>query len=291
MASQGAARKALRSLYRGCVGLVPRNRAGDRLVAFANFVLRHRRLPTRRMLFNDMLYRIKTTDEILDPLRVRVSDKELVKTYVREKVGDGHNVPTIAVLRSPGEVDSYDFPPVCCIKPTQASGHTILRLGGEPVDRERIKSWFALDHYAYTREANYRDLEPKIIVEPLIFGGGDLRDYKFFCVDGAAKLVQVDVDRHTDHKRCLLLPDWTPQDYGLLYPKTAYVPERPANFGTMIEVAEKLAAPFGFVRVDLYSDGASCLVGEITHCHGSASEPFHPRSAEWTASQVLFGQD
>lgn len=192
MANIGRVGRIGRALYGAMMRLVPRNRLGDRILAFAYFVAKQHRLPTSRPLFNDMLYRIKTTDEVFDPLRVFVSDKEFVKLYVKAVAGDEYNVPTFAVLRSPAEVDAYDFPAECCIKPTQASGAFIFRRAGEPVDRDEIKRRFSLDHYAATREANYRYLVPKVIVEPLLSQDGGLLDYRFFCVGGKPKFITVD---------------------------------------------------------------------------------------------------
>ena len=52
------------------------------------------------MRYNDVLHRIKTSDDIIDPLRVFVSDKEYLKLYVRATLGDRYVVPTIDVIRS-----------------------------------------------------------------------------------------------------------------------------------------------------------------------------------------------
>src|SRR5688572_32797965 len=105
---------------------LPHNRAGDKLASYARFVATHRRFPSDGKLFNDVLFKIKTSDEILDPLRVFVSDKEFVKLYVKAVVGEQYNIPTLAVLRSVQDVDNYDFPASCCIKATHASGRVIL---------------------------------------------------------------------------------------------------------------------------------------------------------------------
>lgn len=277
-------------LYQALLALLPRNRLGDRAVAFINFVVRHKRLPSKRPLFNDALYRIKVSDEILDPLRVFVSDKEFVKLYVRAVVGEDYNVPTIALLLSPDEAEAYDYPHQCCIKPTHASGQTIFRTAGEPVDRERIRSWFGVNHYDKAREANYRKLKPKVIVEPLLFQSGETLDYRFFCVNGKVKFITVDVDWTTPQRsRQLFDAAWNRQAYSLGYLPGDAVQERPGNFAEMTAVAEKLAAGFDFIRIDLYSDGDTCLVGEITNCHASANGRFVPPSAEITASRLLFG--
>lgn len=277
------------AFYRAILSVCPQNSWGDSVVAWFAFVGTHGRLPRNRPYFNDVLHRIKTSGELRNPERVFTSDKELVKLYVQAKAGDQYNVPTIAVLRSPEEVDRFEFPDQCCIKPTQASGVIMLRRQGEPIDREEIKRWFKLDYYKKSREINYRDLRPKVMVEPLLFGGKEVRDYKFFCVNGAVKMVQVDLERYGSHRRALLDRNWTMQDFALGYPVPEATPDSPANYAEMVEVAEKLAAAFDFVRVDLYSDGETCLVGEITHCHGSARRKFSPVTAEKVAGDLLFG--
>ena len=57
----------------------------------------------------------------------------------------------------------------------------------------------------------------------------------------------------------------------------------------MLELAGKLSADIGFVRIDFYSDGSRALVGEITHVHGNAREYFLPRTGEVQVSRMLFG--
>jgi hypothetical protein len=268
---------------------LPFNETGDRLYHRLNFMRKHQRSPNGAMLWNDVWYRMKTSDEIIQPLRVFVSDKEHVKQFVKEKVGDEFNVPTIAVLRSAGEVDTFDFPADCCIKPTHASGQVILRTNGAPIDRERIKRWFGIDYYRFGREWNYRGLQPKVIVEPLIFGGTNVEDFKFFCFNGEPRVVQVDIDRHTNHTRKFFDVNWVEQDFSIIYPRSEADFPRPATLDTMLAVARTLSAPFSFVRIDLYSDGKQVLVGEVTNCSENAGGFFVPRSAERRASELMFG--
>jgi len=267
----------------------PYTRAFDRLYHRVLFYKKHRRWPGGAMLWNDVWYRIKTSDEILDPLRVFVSDKELVKLYVRATVGEEHNVPTLAVLNHAADVDSFVFPDRCCIKPTHASAEVILRKAGEPVDRERIRRWFALNYYYAGREINYRMLRPKVIVEPLIFDSDNVEDYKIFCWKGVPRFVQLDFDRHTHHTRKLFDTDWNEQDFSIIYPRNTTSVARPATLDTMLDVARRLSQPFSFVRIDLYSDNRRVLVGEITNCSANAGGFFLPRSAEATASRSMFG--
>jgi hypothetical protein len=268
---------------------LPYNRFGDNLYHRLLFLKKHRRLPSDAQLWNDVWYRVKTSREILDPLRVYVSDKEHVKEYVRCTVGDEHNVPTYAVLRSRDAVDAYQFPPDCCIKPTHASAQVILRVASAPVDRERIKQWFSIDYYRAGREANYKALQPKVIVEPLIFGSDNVDDYKVFCWNGVPKFVQLDFDRHTHHTRKIFDTDWNEQDFSIIYPRSTAVVNKPDTLPEILSIARALSAPFSFIRIDLYSDNKQVLVGEITNCSANAGGYFLPRSAEARASRLMFG--
>lgn len=269
---------------------LPENRPGDRLLSYARFVASHGRLPSDAKRFNDVLYKLKTSDEILDPLRVFVSDKEFVKLYIKAEVGDQYNIPTLAVLKSMQAVDDYDFPESCCIKATHASGRVILRKHGKPVDKEQIKSWFHLNYYRMRREANYKTLKPKVIVEPLLFDSDNVEDYRFFCFNGRVKMIMIDMNIRDKPARRRLLFDanWNVLPFSMGYPKAAQSVPRPANFDEMLDVVHRLSRPFGFIRVDLYSNGERLFVGEITNTHADASQNFIPPSAESMASELIF---
>ena len=233
---------------------------------------------------------ISGVNEILDPLRVFVSDKEFVKLYIKSNVGDQYNVPTIAILKNTREVDSYNFPANCCIKPTHACGRIILRKNAEVINKEIINQWFSLNFYMTSGEKNYKHLKPKIIVEPLIFDSVEVEDYKFFCFKGKAHFIQLDVNRHTDHRRAIFDTNWNLQNFTILHPKPDLTTtiKKPNNLEEMIKVAEKLSSKFEFIRVDLYSNGEKCLVGEITNCHGAAAERFIPPESELEVSKFFF---
>jgi hypothetical protein len=279
----------LRLAYTLAKLIVPRNSRGDQFIGFINFVIRHKRLPTNKLIFNDVLYQIKTTSEIYNPLRSFISDKEFVKVYVKAIVGDQYNVPTIDVIRSEDEVDSYIFPENCCIKPTQASGRVILRKNASSLDKAEIRSWFHINHYNAGREANYKHLLPKIIIEPLIFNNSNVEDYKFFCYQGKPKLIQVDIDRYIHHTRKFFDLNWKELDFSIIYPKSNKPLLKPKNLDEMLFVAGELSKAFTMIRVDLYSDGKIIFVGELTNVSENAEGKFIPKSAELEVSGTFFG--
>lgn len=266
---------------------LPYSNYGDKIYSFFTFLLIHHRLPNSNM-FNDFLYKIKTSDEILSPLRSFVTDKEFLKLYVKAKVGDEYNVPTIAVLSSYPEFLEYEMPDACCIKPTHASGLVVFKRPGEILDKESFNHWFNLNYYYRGREVNYKYLHPKIIIEPIIFDNTNNLDYKFFCYNGNVKFLQVDIDRHTNHTRIFFDDQWRELDFSVIYPKSKKLISKPNNFSEMIQVASRLSSHFSFARVDLYSDGVNIFVGEITNVPENMSGVFIPRDAEEEFSKILF---
>lgn len=142
---------ALSRILRALNGL-PMNDRTDRLYAFVDFVRKNGRRPTSRPLFNDVLYRMKVGGELAEPLRVRTTDKVLVKRYIADVVGETYNVPTLAVLRSDHEVRSFAFPERCAIKPAHGTGRRILRTAGEPIDLDLVTAWLHYDQFRASRE-------------------------------------------------------------------------------------------------------------------------------------------
>ena len=268
--------------------VTPYSRKGDMLIYYMQFIRAHGRLPASRLNFNDYLFQLKTSKKIDSALLGFISDKELVKLFVRSVVGEEFNVPTLSVLNNEAEVRSYKFQPNCVVKPTHASGEILFTGQDGNADRAKVISWLQYDYYKRTRERNYRNLEKKIIVEPLIFGRADNLDYKFHCYEGKVRLLQVDTDRHVKHTRAFFSRDFERLPFSIGYPISHVPIRRPDNLMQMIKVAEGLSSYFPYIRVDMYTDGESVLVGELTNLHGNAHEPFFPPEAENKFGAMFF---
>ena len=266
----------------------PKTRWGDQAFMLYEFLVAHRRWPTQQFLLNDWVYATLTSDPVLDPLRVFVTDKEFVKLYITALVGSQYAVPTLAVVRTQEDLDQFDFPVDCCVKPTHASGVVVIRRNGEPVSLEQLRGWFTWNYYLQRREANYKTLVPKIIVEPLLFGSEEIADYKVFCWRGRPKLVQVDQNRRSRHVRDLFDLRWNRLPHTSAYPPSERGVERPANLDEMLDVAARLASAFDFIRVDFYSNGSECFVGELTNFPGAGVDRFPSVAAERMVSAKIF---
>ena len=63
------------------------------------------------------------------------------------------------------------------------------------------------------------------------------------------------------------------------YAQFEKLPSKPENLENMIQVAQNLAQPFPFVRVDLYSIKGKTIFSELTFYPNGGFAPFYP--AEW----------
>ena len=271
--------------------LLPKDKHGDEIYALILFIRFQNRAPSEKLLFNDVLYKFKFLGELNNPLRIFVTDKEYLKLYVKAIIGDEFNVPTLKIIKSENDFLTYEFPESCVIKPTHASNHIFIRRNSQAIEYNKILDWLKLNYYLLGREVNYKNLIPKIIVEPIIFNEDYIKDYKFFCYKGQAKIIQVDFDRYINHTRKYFDTQWNELSFRLEYPRNEQQLSQPKNLPEMLNIANQLSHEFNLVRIDLYTNENQIYVGEITSCHGNATERFGSLEEEIYFSNILFGDN
>ncbi len=274
---------------------MPRNAWGDREFCRRRFRRKQGRRPNPHEpeRLTDHLYRLKTNGSLTDPLCQFVTDKEFAKLYIENAVGRDYLLETYRVLRNEEDLAAFvpDHVP-CVVKPTHLSGPSLFHTDpDEVIDRDVLRTWLNKGHYRGTREANYRYLQPKIIVEEFFSEDGACipKDYKIFCFHGAPKLIQVDNGRFERHTRNFYDMQWNRLPMTYLYP-AGPEDEEPPLLETMLKVASQLASVFAFVRVDLYAIRTRICVGELTFCPEGANAPLRPPAADIELAK-LFDSD
>lgn len=278
----------MKSLVRAILRRLPRSRWGDALFHLAYFLVAHRRLPRRNSgLFNDYLFYLKVSGGLEDVLRQFTSDKLLVKQWIEARLGSGFTPKTLAVLGK-SEFSAEAIPENCVIKPTHLSGMiAFARPRPSDGDLNLLRQSLGQNLYRVSREANYKNLRPRLICEELIDEPSAIVDYKLFCFDGMPKVIQIDVGRHSKHVRTLYTTDWAIIDASYSKPKGTAV-ARPACLEDMLQLARTLAQDFESVRVDFYIVGNRPIIGELTHCPEQGHGRFGSIEEERRFSQLFF---
>jgi len=212
-----------------------------------------------------------------------VEDKDQVREYVKEKVGDDVLPETYHLTDNTDTIPFDSLPSEYVIKPTHLSGKVIIINEDDKPDRGRIKQqcedWLDSVHGQLKDEYWYRDIKPQIIVEERLRDEeyGVPPDFKFFVFHGEVEYIEVDTGRLTNHQRRFYNRDWEPQEFELKYPLGPIISE-PEQLPKMIDIAEALGEDFDFIRVDLYCANQERIVfGELTVAHGSGREQFRPQ--------------
>jgi hypothetical protein len=169
------------------------------------------------------------------------------------------------------------------IKSNHASGQKMIVHDGRALDWNkaaiRAQDWLEWDWDMGSAEWQYRWIPRLLFIEEYI-GATDQPpiDYKFFCFHGRTELIQVDVDRDSNHTRAMFDRDFRRLAVNFCYPNYEGRLETPRSFERMRAAAELLAQGEAFVRVDLY-DGDVPIFGELTFSPEAGLGKFDP--AEW----------
>lgn len=234
--------------------------------------------------FNEKIQWLKLKN--YNPEYTKLVDKYEVKKIVAEKIGPEYIIPTIGVWNSVKDIDFDSLPKQFVLKTTHDSGGVWICKDKTKLDRNKARKFLQTsinrDFYmAVGREYPYKNVPKRIIAEKYMVdeSGTELKDYKVFCFNGVPKMIQVDFDRFTDHKRNLYTTKWEYIPASIMY-KTApdHEIEKPECLDELLDLAEKLSAGFVHVRTDFYIIGTKIYFGELTFFHGSGFEKFTPES-------------
>ena len=172
--------------------------------------------------FNEKIQWLKLYDK--KPEYTLMVDKYEAKRYVEKLVGKEYIIPTLGIWNKFEEIDFDRLPKQFVLKTTHDSGGVIICKDKSQFDINATKRLFnkilKQNFFYITREWPYKNVKPRIIAEKYMVdeSGTELKDYKIFNFNGKAKLIQVDFDRFTEHKRNLYSINWDFIDAQIKYP-------------------------------------------------------------------------
>ncbi len=218
-----------------------------------------------------------------DPLLHIAADKIATRDYVAQQTSASYLVPMLGVWSDADAVPLAALPRPYVLKPTAASGLVLMLPAGDKREPEQIRQvlrrWLRRDYSLLHREWCYYGLKRRIVAEMMLTDedGAVPPDYKAYVIGGAVRFIQVDRGRFSNHTRNIYDADWRTLPARWTLRKHAPDP-RPACLEELVVVAETLARPFEFLRVDFYVVGGKLYIGELTNYPGAGFEKFIPRS-------------
>ena len=248
--------------------------SADRLPIFLRdkFYTRTGKLPTENLeTLNEKVIWASMFD--VTPLKIQCADKYAVREYIEKTIGEKYLPKIYAVYKSPDEFNMDDLPDSFVLTFNAGSGqNTLVRdktSKNESELKNTIRSWLMYNHSEPFCEMQYRYIPPRVIARELVDIREDI-EYKLFCFGGRVEFIKLISYKYGHSKigSCHFDRDWNRLPFyssgGDRYCLTEPF-DKPAFFDELIEIAEKLAKPFDFVRVDFYETKDGKLVfGELT---------------------------
>ncbi|SEL71923.1 TupA-like ATPgrasp [Maribacter orientalis] len=243
---------------------------------------------------NEKILWLKLNDRT--SLHTQCADKFLVRDFIKQKIGEEYLVPLLFHTKNPEDINENNLPEntPLIIKTNHDSGGGFFVYNIKSINwtslRENLKKRLSKNYYQQSKEWQYKNIEPRIIVEKLLQdkNGNIPFDYKLHCFNGKVRMISVDMGRGTDqHYRNWYTTSWerekfkwsSPKENGKNTDPSDEDLEKPMNLDQMINLAEKLASSFIYVRVDLYDVDGKLYFGELTFHHDGGYRPIFPK--EW----------
>jgi|SRR5690554_3215221 len=153
--------------------------------------------------------------------------------------------------------------------------------------------WSSVSTINIGKEWAYKNINKKIIVEEFIddYEDGEtcLRDYKVMCFHGEPKLVWVDINRNSNHKRNFYDLEWNQiqveSDKDM---ERNILIEKPSRLDEMLSISKSISKFFPFSKIDFYYTKSKKLyIGEITFYPWSGSVNFRPDSFDFELGKLF----
>ncbi len=230
-----------------------------------------------------------------------ISDKLLVRNYVRDVIGEQYLTKLYASVENLNEINLDTLPESYVAKVNHGSGGLLGVWSGTPkeislpadtkeirwarywVHPENFNKDLALKMFDYwinsdygsqslrTPEWAYQNMERRILIEETLLDdkGRLATQLHFWVFSGKVRMISVaGRDETGQHTFAFFTKDWAQIEMTIfikrLYQTTSPVPEKPKNLSQMIEVAELLSGNLDFIRVDLYNINERIVFGEMT---------------------------
>src|SRR5699024_10203126 len=110
-------------------------------------------------------------------------DKNEVRSFVKEKVGENYLIPKIGVYDDFNDIDLNSLPAKFVIKATHGSGWNMIVRDKAKIDwdysKRKIQRWIKANYFYISGERNYKKIKGRVIIEELLENNkGIMEEYK-----------------------------------------------------------------------------------------------------------------
>ena len=221
--------------------------------------------------FNEKLMYIRIYNYDKNPLVWKCSDKFELRDYAYSCGLTEKNFPKLyGVYDDAEKIDFTKFPDKFVLKCSHGCGFNYICTDKNVIDENKVRKilnkWKKEKFGLISAETQYLHSKRYIYCEEYIENEKNEfpMDYKVYCFNGKAKLVLVCSERKEKTRLNFFDLDWNELMIGKSEYRSNKKIKKPNMLDEMIKLAEKLATPFPFVRIDFYEYKGNVLLGEMT---------------------------
>lgn len=201
-----------------------------------------------------------------------VSDKWIIRNYVREKLGEEYLTNMIDVVDNIHDIDEeryLNYPEQFVAKPNMASKRVYInKTRNYPVFKQKISSFF--DEFGNrNNEFQYKIIPKKLLIEEWLNPHDEpLQEIKCWTFHGRVELMAHSLsvyegEKNDTYKFRLYNRNWEEPPVQFRT-KLADVVKKPRQLEEIIRISETLADGWDFIRVDWYLADGKLKFGELT---------------------------
>lgn len=224
----------------------------------------------------------------------RCASRDGLREYAKEKGYKESLVICYGVYDKFDDIDFNKLPNSFVIKCTHACAYNYIVYNKSEINLNKLRKlfnkWLRIDYGKKTVEPHYSLIKPRIIIEELLLENGELPiEYKIHVFNGKARYMYVVTGRNKDIHYNNYLIDWTEFDEAQFnhWSKSDIEIKKPENWSKAVQIAEDLASPFPFVRVDLYIIKDKIYISEMTFTPAKGTLTFKDDQSDFTIGEWL----
>ena len=229
-------------------------------------------------------------DKLVCKCAGRIGAREYLKNIGYERL----LIKEYGIFDSFDEIDFDALPTQCVIKTTHSSQMNYIVWDKFKENWKKLKRLFnrylRINYGRKTCEPHYSKIKPQILVEKLLLENDTTPiEYKIHCFNGKAKSMYIVTGRGKDIRYTNYYIDWKRFDGSQFngWKSADKDIEKPANWDEMVKIAEDLAKPFPFVRVDLYNINERIYFSELTFTPAKGTLKFDDEKADYEMGEWL----
>ena len=244
--------------------------------------------------YNEKIQWLKLYDST--PIKTQLSDKFLVREFIKKEIGEEYLVPLLGVWNNFNEIDFNNLPNQFVLKCNHGSGYNIIVKDKKKFNKnkakQKINTWLKEDFsYRCGYEMHYSNIERKIIAEEYINPQISNIEIQAWCFENEVKFFSYETCKNEkDKRRAIFSTDWELLDFIIspqAFSKFDIIPQKPSQFEKIKEISKKLCKGHKYIRIDFILVSNEIKIRELTFTSGSGLSNFSDEQKKYEIGQYI----